>query len=48
MVTDLAISMVQAPLVWEDRAANLAYFAEQLRHIEGKTDLVVLPETFTT
>ena len=40
--------MIQAPLVWEDRAANLAYFAEQLRHIEGKTDLVVLPETFTT
>lgn len=48
MVTDLAISMVQAPLVWEDKAANLAYFSEQLRHIEGKTDLVVLPETFTT
>ncbi len=42
------ISLVQQPLVWHDAAANRAHFAEILRPLAGQTDLVVLPEMFTT
>ena len=44
----LRVSLVQQPLLWHDRATNRARFAELLRPLAGQTDLVVLPETFTT
>jgi predicted amidohydrolase len=44
----LRVSLVQQPLVWQDGAANRACFEELLRPLAGTTDLVVLPETFTT
>ena len=44
----LRVSLVQQPLAWHDGAANRARFAELLRALAGQTDLVVLPETFTT
>jgi predicted amidohydrolase len=42
------VSIVQQPLVWQDAAANRAHFTEVLAPLAGKTDLVVLPEMFTT
>jgi predicted amidohydrolase len=39
---------VQQPLVWADPAANRARFGALLGPLAGSTDLVVLPETFTT
>jgi omega-amidase len=42
------VTLVQQPLVWQDAAANRAHFAEALAHLKGATDLVVLPEMFTT
>ncbi len=39
---------MQAMLHWEDAAANRAAFAEKLAGLKGRTDLVVLPEMFTT
>ena len=42
------ISLVQQPLAWHDAAANSAHFAQVLRPLAGQTDLVVLPEMFTT
>jgi predicted amidohydrolase len=42
------ISLVQQPLVWQDAAANRAHFGEVLRPLAGQSDLVVLPEMFTT
>lgn len=39
---------MQSSLVWEDPAANLAHFTDLLRGEEGKHDLVILPEMFTT
>jgi omega-amidase len=42
------ISLVQQPLVWHDPAANRAHFAQILRPLAGQSDLVVLPEMFTT
>lgn len=48
MQDTLRVSMIQRDLVWEDRRANLRLFGEELSSLEGKTDLVVLPEMFTT
>ena len=42
------VTLAQQPLVWQDAAANRAHFAEALAHLKGETDLVVLPEMFTT
>jgi omega-amidase len=42
------VSIVQQPLVWQDAAANRAHFGEVLAPLAGLTDLVVLPEMFTT
>jgi predicted amidohydrolase len=44
----LRVSLVQQPLAWQDGAANRARFEELLRPLAGATDLVALPETFTT
>ena len=42
------VSIAQQPLVWQDAAANRAHFAKVLAPLAGTTDLVVLPEMFTT
>jgi len=44
---DLTISLVQADLYWEEPNANLAMLEERIWNLE-KTDLIVLPEMFTT
>lgn len=48
MAEDLRISMIQAHIIWEDRDENLGYYGELLRRVSGKTDIAILPETFTT
>ena len=48
MSDSIRISIVQPPLVWENISENLAYFEQQLRGLKGQTDLIVLPEMFTT
>ena len=42
------VSIAQQPLVWQDAAANRAHFARVLAPLAGTTDLVVLPEMFST
>lgn len=44
----MRISLVQDSIVWADKAANLQNTAKQLAGLAGQTDLVVLPEMFTT
>jgi len=44
----LRVSVCQQPLFWEDKAANLQFWEEKLRSLKGQTDLIVLPEMFTT
>lgn len=44
----MKLALIQAPLVWEDVEQNTTYFKNQLNHIEAGTDLVVLPEMFTS
>ncbi len=48
MTDKLRISMVQSHIIWEDRDENLGYYGELLRRVSGKSDLAVLPETFST
>lgn len=45
---DLIVTPIQADLVWEDTAANLHNFDQQLSAIALPTDLLVLPEMFNT
>ena len=47
-VSRLRVTLIQQPLVWGEPAANRARFAALLEPLAGSTDLVVLPETFTT
>src|SRR5689334_4469036 len=47
-MSTLRVSLLQQPLVWHDGAANRARFETLLQPLAGQTDLVVLPETFTT
>ncbi len=45
---DLRVTLIQAALSWEDPVANLAMFDAQINNIREKTDLIVMPEMFTT
>lgn len=45
---DLRVTILQSMLHWEDANVNRGMFAEKLAGLTGTTDLVVLPEMFTT
>jgi len=47
-MSTLAISLIQSSLFWEDKAANLLHFEKQLIPLQGKTQVAVLPELFST
>jgi omega-amidase len=44
----MLITLVQDTIVWADKAANLKKVYSHLTSVAGQTDLVVLPEMFTT
>ena len=45
---DLNVSIVQIPLAWEDKEYNLSYLSRKISLIKEGTDIVVLPEMFST
>lgn len=45
---DLNITIVQADLHWENADKNLSMFSEKIAAIQEHTDLIVLPEMFST
>jgi omega-amidase len=45
---DLKITLIQSDTHWEDISANLSMFEEKIWRISGATDVIVLPEMFTT
>ena len=47
-MNDLRISLVQGDTRWHDPAGNRAYYGELIGSLRGLTDLVLLPETFTS
>lgn len=44
----LRVSLVQTDLVWENPAANMAHLEEQLQALKGQSDVIILPEMFST
>lgn len=42
------VSIVQTDIVWEDKQENLRLLHEKLKSIHGTTEIVVLPEMFST
>jgi len=44
----MRLTLIQTNLHWEDPVANRKMFSEKFEHLIGKTDLVVIPEMFTT
>lgn len=47
-MSPLTATIIQAPLAWHDAAANRAAFADRIAALEQASDLIVLPEMFTT
>src|SRR6187401_1133535 len=47
-MNDLRISLVQGATRWHDPAGNRDYYGELIAPLHGTTDLILLPETFTS
>ncbi|HEX2138204.1 MAG TPA: amidohydrolase [Woeseiaceae bacterium] len=47
-MSTLDVTLVQADLHWHDPEKNLREFSRTLQQVDGRTDLVVLPEMFST
>jgi omega-amidase len=47
-MSTLTITTIQSHLHWQDKAANLKMFEEKIDGIKEKTEIVVLPEMFST
>ncbi|MES2850666.1 MAG: amidohydrolase [Bacteroidota bacterium] len=47
-MSSLTITTIQTNLVWEDKIANLNRLEEKINSIEERTEIVVLPEMFST
>ncbi|MDH5833531.1 amidohydrolase [Luteimonas kalidii] len=47
-MNNLRVSLVQGATRWHDPAGNRAYYADLIAPLHGITDLVLLPETFTS
>ncbi len=48
MNQDLTVTLVQSDIVWHDVDQNIAAFDQKIASIDQYTDLVILPEMFTT
>lgn len=48
MKEQITVCQVQADLVWEDIEANLEQLEAMLDSLNSKSDLIILPETFST
>lgn len=44
----LKVSTIQSQLQWEDKIANRKAFTQKIDRLKGTTDLIILPEMFTT
>lgn len=45
---DLKVTLIQSPIHWQNTEANLAMFEEKIWQIDEQTDIIILPEMFTT
>jgi omega-amidase len=47
-MSSLTFTVIQTKLNWEDKAANLQMLEEKIGNIQEKTEVVILPEMFST
>jgi len=47
-LSSLHFSIIQTSLHWENKGANLDMLAQKIRAIEAPTEIIILPEMFTT
>ena len=47
-MSTLTITGIQTKLHWEDAVTNRKMFEEKINTISDKTEIVILPETFST
>lgn len=47
-MSSLTISIIQSHLEWENKSANLQLLEQKIKSIKEKTELVILPEMFST
>jgi omega-amidase len=47
-MSTLTITTIQSNLIWEEKSANLRLLEQKIAGIEEKTEIVVLPEMFST
>jgi omega-amidase len=47
-MSDLKVTLIQSQLHWEDKEANLRMFDEKINSIQERTEVVILPEMFST
>ena len=47
-MSTLTITTIQSNLFWEDKTANLQMLQQKIDSIEEKTEIIILPEMFTT
>jgi omega-amidase len=47
-VADLRISAIQTHIIWQDVDSNLNHFSTLISPLSGSTDIIVLPEMFST
>ena len=45
---DLKVTLIQTPLHWENVEKNISMFDELLNSVTEQTDLIILPEMFST
>ena len=45
---DLRVTVIQSKLDWQDPEENRSAFSKKILEVKGKTDLIVLPEMFTS
>lgn len=48
MSMSLTVSLIQTQLFWEDVSANINMLQQKINPLKGKTELVILPEMFST
>jgi predicted amidohydrolase len=47
-MSSLTITLIQTNLFWEDKKANLEMLQRKIESIKEKTEIIILPEMFST
>jgi omega-amidase len=47
-MSSLTLSLIQTQLHWEDKQANLSILEEKIKSITDRTEVIILPEMFST